>query len=234
MNDTPVGDADSRWMRTGSVIEVAGVDLPAWLDPVLDFARRSRVHQLTRYVPTHGQGRHSAVLLLLGQGPRVLLIEKAAELRSHAGQPALPGGGVDPSDVDAVAAAVREAREETGLDPSGVVPFATLPDLWVPVSDYVVTPVLAWWRQPSQVHAADAAEVAAVHVLQISELVDPANRCTVRHPSGFLGPGFAVRGMLVWGFTGGLLSRFLDEVGWSVPWDRGRIVDLPVSGLDEP
>lgn len=223
-----------RWMRRGAVIEDVLGDLPPWLDPVVSFARRARLHQLTRYAPTHGQGRHSAVLILLADGPDLLLIERAADLRSHAGQPAFPGGGLDETDGSAVAAAVREAQEETGLDPAGVVPFATLPDLWVPVSDYVVTPVVAWWRDPTPVYPADLGEVAAVHRIGVDELSDPANRCQVRHPSGFVGPAFTVRGMLVWGFTGGLLARFLDEVGWAKNWDRDRIIDLPVEPVDRP
>lgn len=222
------------WMRRGAVIDHALIGLPDWLDPVVAFARRARVHQLTRFAPTHGQGRHSAVLILLADGPDLLLIQRSADLRSHAGQPAFPGGGLDDADGSAVAAAVREAQEETGLDPAGVVPFATLPDLWVPVSDYVVTPVVAWWRDPSPVYPADPGEVAAVHRIPVAELADPANRCQVRHPSGFVGPGFTVRGMLVWGFTGGLLARFLDEVGWASGWDRERVIDLPVEPVDVP
>lgn len=223
------------WMRRGFVQEDVVGDLPPWLEPVVDFARRARTHHLTRYVPTHGQGRHSAVLILLGAGvdaagidPDLLLIERAAQMRAHAGQPAFPGGAMDPQDADAVATAVREAHEETGLDRSGLVPFATLPDLLVPVSGFVVTPVLAWWRDPSEVYPADPNEVAATHRIPISELTDPANRCSVRLSSGFLGPAFAVRDMLVWGFTGGLLARFLDQVGWSQPWDPTRVVDLEV------
>ena len=76
-------------------------------------------------------------------------------------------------------------------------------------------------------------EIAAVHRVPISDLVDPANRCMVRHPSGYVGPGFLVAGMLVWGFTGALLDRLLDAFGWAQPWDRSRTVPLnpgPVPG----
>jgi 8-oxo-dGTP pyrophosphatase MutT (NUDIX family) len=155
----------------------------------------------------------------------VLLIQRASTMRSHAGQPAFPGGALD-DDEDAAAAALREAQEETGLDPSGVVVFGALPDLWVHVTNYVVTPVLGWWRTPSPILAQDPAEVESVHRVPIADLVDPANRCRVLHPSGFVGPGFQVEGMLVWGFTGGILSTLLDTMGWSVPWDESRIVPL--------
>jgi hypothetical protein len=71
-----------------------------------------------------------------------------------------------------------------------VLVFGALPDLWVPVTNFVVTPVLGWWREPSPVSAQDPAEVSSVHRVLIADLVDPANRCRVRHPSGYFGPGF--------------------------------------------
>lgn len=174
--------------------------------------------------------RRSAVLVLFGEGPSgpdVLLIERSAHLRSHAGQPAFPGGGIDDTDDGPVDAALREAAEETGLDPAGVEVVAVLPDLWIPPSGNVVTPVLAWWREPSDVTAADANEVAAVARVPVTDLTDPSNRFQVRHPSGLVGPAFDVAGMLVWGFTAGVLSRLLSLAGWERPWDEGRVVDLP-------
>ena len=49
----------------------------------------------------------------------------------------------------------------------------------------------------------------------------------VRHPSGFVGPAFDVRGLLVWGFTAGIINTLLDLAGWTIPWDEGRVIDLP-------
>ena len=229
--------------RVGWVDPAVVAALPAWLRPVADLVAGARAEDLTRFTPPDSGGRGAAVLILLGEsqsdgetdpGPDVLIIERAADMRSHAGQPAFPGGGVDADDAGPVDAALREAEEETGLDPAGVAVFGTLPDLWVPVSGYVVTPVLAWWRNPTPVSAVDPAEVASVHRIPVAELVDPANRVRVRHPSGYVGPGFAVRGLLVWGFTAGILDRLLDLVGWSRPWDRDRTVDLPWAEPDRP
>jgi len=160
-----------------------------------------------------------------------LLIERSPHLRSHAGQPAFPGGGVDPGDDGPVGAALREAQEETGLDPSGVEVLATLPDLWVPPSGNLVTPVLAWWREPSDVVAADEREVAAVARVPIAELADPDNRLTISHPSGRIGPAFEVADMLVWGFTAAVLDRLLALAGWELPWDRDRVAELPAEAL---
>jgi 8-oxo-dGTP pyrophosphatase MutT (NUDIX family) len=148
-------------------------------------------------------------------------------MRSHAGQVAFPGGARDAADVDPVATALREAQEETGLDPSGVHILATLPALWLPPSNFTVTPVVAWWHTPGDVHPVDPAETASVHLVALSALLDPAHRATIRHPSGHLGPAFLVGDLVVWGFTAGLLSRLFTIVGLEVPWDDTVVVDLP-------
>jgi 8-oxo-dGTP pyrophosphatase MutT (NUDIX family) len=205
---------------------------------LLGRARAARAEDFTRRRTPITGGRDSAVLVLLadsGNGtssPDVLVLQRAATLRYHAGQPAFPGGAADPGDADAAATALREAWEEVGLDPTSVTVLAELPKLWIAVSDFVVTPVLAWWHAPHEVHPRDPGEVARVARLPIAELVDPSNRVRVRHPSGWVGPAFQVGGMLVWGFTAGVLAALLEMGGWATPAPPGPLVDLPPAGAD--
>ncbi|MEV4824763.1 CoA pyrophosphatase [Micromonospora sp. NPDC049274] len=207
---------------------------PEWIEPLLTRLGTARAEDFTRLTTPAEGGRESAVLVLLGEqpdvGPDVLVLQRAATLRNHAGQPAFPGGAADPEDADVRATALREANEEVGLDPASVTVLAELPKLWIPVSDFVVTPVLAWWHDPHPVHPREPAEVAHVARLPVRELVDPANRLRVRHPSGWVGPAFSARGMLVWGFTAGVLATLLEMGGWARPWSPGRLVELPPTG----
>jgi 8-oxo-dGTP pyrophosphatase MutT (NUDIX family) len=204
--------------------------LPNWWEPLRTRATTARTSDFTRWPTPRDGGRPSAVLVLLAEqegAPDILMLERAADMRTHAGQPAFPGGAADPGDRDSVATALREAHEEVGVDPGTVTVVSNLPELWIPVSDFVVTPVLAWWHQPHPVHPKDTAEVARVARLPVAELADPANRLRVRHPSGYVGPGFEVGGMLVWGFTAGVLAKLLELGGWARPWDEQRVADLP-------
>jgi 8-oxo-dGTP pyrophosphatase MutT (NUDIX family) len=220
----------------GQVIEVPRhTGLPGWWQPLLARVDRSTAGDFTRLPTPDNAGRESAVLILLGEdrpgaGPDVLVLQRADTLRSHPGQPAFPGGTCDPGDADMAATALREASEEVGLEPASVDVVAHLPTLWIPISDYLVTPVLAWWRSPHPVRPVDPAEVARVDRLPVAELVEPANRLRVRHPSGWIGPAFRVHGMLVWGFTAGVLSTLLEMGGWSLPWPTDRVEEMPGSG----
>jgi 8-oxo-dGTP pyrophosphatase MutT (NUDIX family) len=214
------------WARSGWIDPDTMSKAPGWLQPLVDAVPSLSAEQVTRWVPQHGQGVHAAVLVLFSPDRDLLLIERATDMRAHAGQPAFPGGRLDASDVDASAAAMREAWEETGVDPAGIVILGRMPDLWIPVTDFVVTPVLGWWAQPGHVSPQDPSEVAAVYRISLDNFADPSRRCLVRHPSGYVGPGFEVNGLLVWGFTAGVISVLLDLLGLAIPWEP-RHVELP-------
>lgn len=187
--------------------------------------------------------RRSSVLILFGALDRalaaesastvppeldVLLIRRSHTLRHHPGEIAFPGGGVEPQDQDATMTALREAEEETRLDPRGVEVLGVLPEVHIPVSNNLVTPVVGWWTLPSQI-AADASESVAVFRTPVAGLLDPSARgtsvlrtgpTTFRGPAFQLGPQFG--GRIVWGFTGILLSSLFRELAWELPWDTQR------------
>lgn len=192
--------------------------------------------------------RRSAVLILFGAldsvpaGGRempvaakldVLLTRRATGMRHHAGQIAFPGGGADPEDADAAATALREAHEETGLDPTGVEVLGELPEIHLPVSNNLVTPVIGWWHDPSEV-SADHTESVDVFRAPVAELLDPAARgtsvltratqagTTITHRGAAFRLAPRLGAHIVWGFTGILLATLFDELGWSRPWDPSR------------
>jgi 8-oxo-dGTP pyrophosphatase MutT (NUDIX family) len=204
--------------------------LPDYLERLLEKAAELPLRH--RMPPPTATARRSAVLILFGEGPRgpdVLLIEKSAHLRSHAGQPAFPGGGADPEDDYPIGTALREAEEEAGIDPDGVRVLATLPELFLFPSDNLVVPVVGWWADPRDVEVGDPREVARVARVPLADLTDPANRFRVRGPSGYVGPAFGVADMLVWGFTAALLEAILEAAGLAEPWDEKDVRPLPAS-----
>lgn len=182
--------------------------------------------------PAHSSACPDAV----GSDLDVLIVVRAGTLRKHAGQPAFPGGKVDPEDYDlaretgqpvAHVAALREAVEETGLDPAGVEILGALPAVPLPVSNFMVTPVLAWWKATSFVEAQDVNESSLVVRVPVADLLNPARRhmsVVKRGNMTHKSPAFTVDSQdgefVIWGFTGVLLDQILTGLGWTVPWDK--------------
>lgn len=218
--------AAPEWLR--GVTHTPPAD-PNRVNPVLD-----------RRAPDGAAVRPAAVLVLFGGSPEsdplavgglpadadVLLTQRASTMRQHSGQVAFPGGAADPEDDGPVDTALREAEEETGLERSGVQPLVTLPQLFIPPSGFDVTPVLAYWRDPSPVGVVDVAEAERVVRVPVRDLIDPDNRFQVRHRAGYQGPAFEVDGMLVWGFTAGVLAGLFAVSGWETEWDHRDVRDL--------
>lgn len=183
-------------------------------------------------------GRDAAVLVLFsgphvehaeGQVPEdsdLLLTVRAGTLRHHAGQAAFPGGAADPGDSGPVHTALREAQEETGIDPVRLAPLATLERMFIPPSGFHVVPVLAYSPDPGPVAVVDESETAVVARVPLRAFINPRNRLMVYRtgsPSRWAGPAFLLNEMLVWGFTGHVISAMLDVAGWAQPWDTDDV-----------
>lgn len=217
--------------------------LPGWLAPVVEAASTITVHELTHFMPPEDSDpRRGAVLMVfadrdadaaepddLAHRGELLLTERAHHMRSHPGQVSFPGGSLDEGETP-VEAALREAYEEIGLEPSEVEVFGELPELWLPPSNFAVTPVLGYWKDPGEVRIASPDEVHEIHRVAIADLLDPEHRINVRHPSGWVGPGFLIgpdKDVILWGFTAGIIARLFGHLGWAEDWDRARMRDLP-------
>jgi 8-oxo-dGTP pyrophosphatase MutT (NUDIX family) len=125
---------------------------------------------------TAGEVRPAAVLVAITEReqPGVLLTVRREHLRTHAGQIAFPGGRIDPSDADAAAAALREAHEEVGLQPSSVRVWGTA-DAYRTITGYEVVPVLGTIAADLPL-APHEEEVADWFEAPLAFLLDPANQ----------------------------------------------------------
>ena len=149
------------------------------------------------------------------QGLQVLLTQRTAHLRDHAGQISFPGGRAEPEDADAVATALREAEEEVGLRPQQLDVLGCLPP-YTTVTHFVVTPVVALLQPPLQLQV-DSFEVAQVFEVPLAHLMNPAHhqRHLFEHEGGqrqFLSMPYGE--FFIWGATAAMLRNlyhFLSE-----------------------
>ncbi|MBC6794946.1 CoA pyrophosphatase [Corynebacterium sp. LK28] len=249
----------AQWLAHAQAQPELPVDLPEWLR---DFARDCRevgIHQYlndsARIVPEtdeHGRPpRYSAVLILLSgdatfirpagatgrqaipADATMLLTHRAPTMRNHSGQVAFPGGGVEEADAGPIDTALREAEEETGLNPDTVEPFAVLQPIYIDRTNFAVVPVVAWWRHPHRVEC-PTTENDWVEPYPLPELVNPQQRFEVG-VYGWRGPAWTLpigeeKPLVLWGFTGGVINALLRRAGWEEPWSSGGGED----GAEEP
>jgi 8-oxo-dGTP pyrophosphatase MutT (NUDIX family) len=226
---------------------------PAWLKPLVEgvdhvpraYRRRVPPDVLAMVTAANtkaaltGTKRDAAVLVLFSGPPDasgglpddadLLVTVRASTLRHHAGQAAFPGGATDPDDEGPISTAFREAREETGIDTGRLHPLATLERMFIPPSGFHVVPVLAYSPDPGPVAVVDESETAIVARVPVRAFINPENRIMVyreANPRRFAGPAFLLNEMLVWGFTGQVISAMLDVAGWAKPWNTGDVLEL--------
>ena len=203
---------------------------PNWLNKIAELPKKFESDDFQ--FPLRGgdeSTRKGAVLILFsgkGQVPEVLITLRSSQMRSHAGQPSFPGGAIDLNDKDAITAALRESEEEVGLRSETVEVIGVLPELWLPPSNFHISPVVAWWRDPHEIAPQSVEEVVRAENISLIDLADPANRAKVRHKSGYIGPAFNVAEMLIWGFTAGIIDRILFHSGYEREWDHEKIIEL--------
>ena len=167
-----------------------------------------------RRIPV-GDARDAAVLIPIvgGDDPSVIFTVRTDTLPSHKGQISFPGGSIDPGDASPIAAALREAKEEIGLEPDAVEVIGQLDSFNTFVSGYVVTPIVGWIERHPDLHPNEA-EVARILLIPLRALDE-----RIRVEPGFTHGGrtfpteaWIWEEQVIWGVTARIVRTFLERL----------------------
>jgi 8-oxo-dGTP pyrophosphatase MutT (NUDIX family) len=209
------------------IVTLEDVQAALALDPFDAAAAHHMMAPLTRQMerPSEltGKARVASVLLLLyvrADALNFVLTRRRDDMNSHAGQVAFPGGRKEPHETPA-AAALRETFEEIGVLPTAVTIIGQLASIWIPPSDFFVTPYVGWVPNGDQLAFKPAeAEVAEIIEVPVSHLLQPntIKQGTIqRDDFHFDVPYFDVDGRMVWGATAVMLSEFVERLRLVIP-----------------
>ena len=184
---------------------------PEWQPEITDENRHVIAAGIIAKRQAAGKVTNAAVLiplLLKEEGLSVLLTQRTNHLHDHAGQISFPGGRMDPGDISPNDTALRESKEEIGLDPTRVEIIGHLPQ-YLTVSGYSVTPVVGLVQAQAE-YVLDQFEVADVFEVPLSFLLDPANHQVRVWQSDQGGRRFysmPYENRFIWGATAGMLRN---------------------------
>lgn len=163
------------------------------------------------------KSRKAGVLILLypkNDELHVAFIQRTEDNGPHSGQISFPGGKAEQSDKDIIDTALRESHEEIGIDPTRVKVFGQLTRLHIPVSNFLVYPVIGFYDSTPK-FIPQQSEVKHVIELKLKDLLDPKN-CTTKEFSygeiSFLAPIYNPDNITIWGATAMILSEFIEIV----------------------
>lgn len=208
-------DLPTSWEQWAALVHTALEPGPAIPIDQLLLVRDLAGHFVRRFDPPEGViARPAAVLILLypsGADLRLLLTVRSDQLTNHRGEVSLPGGATDPQDDSPIATAVRECWEELGIVPDHVAIWGLLTPVYIPPSNFRITPVVGFSERPPVLDP-NHGEVSAVLTVTLRELLDPeyvlVEQWTLRGAEVHV-PFFAVGGYKVWGATALILSEFI-------------------------
>jgi 8-oxo-dGTP pyrophosphatase MutT (NUDIX family) len=185
----------------------------------LRMAALSRIRELMNFTHQPDAIRSSVLILLFPAGSHaevsLVLILRPTYDGVHSGQIALPGGRYENSDGDLFNTALREAREEIGIDPGKVRIIGQLTDLYIPPSNYIVAPFIGFTGE-EPIFNPDHQEVEKVIVIRLKDLINEGSlkmkEFVVSNGLKITAPCYDIDGNLIWGATAMILSEFIEIV----------------------
>jgi 8-oxo-dGTP pyrophosphatase MutT (NUDIX family) len=228
-----VGEGSSSENLAARLREAVARPLDAWREVYESFSPVDvRTGERRQQVPPPGtDSRRAAVLvpvLLEPEGARLVYTVRRDDLPDHAGQISFPGGSVEPGDGSLLETALREAEEEIDLRPSLVEVIGELEEMYIPPSNFRVSPFVGLLPPEAQLVMAPD-EVEAIFTVSLDELMDPETFRKVpwaRDGRDYVVPAFAVEDSNtrrnIWGATAAITAALLVRLGWKGYRAAGR------------